>query len=75
MTPTPLPRGPAMSVTDRVVRLDDYRPHRAEMVLCGHCGTRWSANFPADHRGRFECPYCRRMAGYVEPQPDPDSAA
>lgn len=45
--------------------LDDFRPHRADMVVCVTCGHSWVAVYPNGSEGFFECSVCGEMSGDI----------
>ena len=59
-------------MTDRVVRLDDYRSHTWWRMRCLDCGARWVAVVSVETTEPLECLECHEMAGR---QDDPDPAA
>lgn len=59
-----------MTGSDRVVRLDDYRPHAWWRMRCLDCGARWVAVVSVGTTKPLECLECHRMAGLPE-EPDP----
>lgn len=44
-------------MTNKVVRLDDYRPHLTTLLVCLECKTPWLAIHPNTAK-RLECPVC-----------------
>ena len=49
---------------DKIVSIDDYRPHQASYCACVACGKDFVSVFPAGVTV-LECPACGEMAGEV----------
>ena len=45
-----------------VIKLEDYRPHEAQYVVCMSCGYDWVAVFPVGVT-KLECSDCGALAG------------
>lgn len=48
---------------NKVVNLDEHRPHLAGEALCMGCGHRWQAVAPVGAFKELECSECKRMMG------------
>jgi len=49
---------------DKIIGLDDHRPHTAKYFVCMTCAKDWIAVAPVN-AGLLECPKCSAMAGEV----------
>ena len=53
-------------MTEKVVSIDDYRPHITREVICIRCLARWVAVYPEDVLMKdLECPSCKRYGGVI----------
>lgn len=50
-------------MTDKVIALDDHRPHTATYVACMACAADWVAVSPVSAKVPLECPKCGAMEG------------
>ena len=57
-------------MSDKIINLDDHRPHMTAYVACLKCAKDWIAVAPAD-TVIFCCPKCDKLSGAVV---DPSSA-
>ena len=54
-----------MDYYDKVVELDDHRPHKVSEVICINCKKRWIAVRPEEAPlKKLQCPGCGEV-GYV----------
>lgn len=49
-------------MTDKVINLDDRRPHKAVYAACMTCGKDWVEAAPVGTH-TFECPVCKTLTG------------
>jgi transcription elongation factor Elf1 len=57
---------------DKVVTLDDRRPHTSQYVTCMACAHDWIAVAPSVAKGPFECSKCGKMKGERVQYSDPE---
>ena len=53
-----------LQVIDKIINLDDHRPHQTSYVACLDCGKDWIAVAPVNTM-HFECTDCRKLSGVV----------
>jgi hypothetical protein len=58
-------------MSDKVINLDDRRPHISAYVACLECGKDWVAVAPPDTL-HFECPVCVKMSGVIVEPANPE---
>ncbi len=51
---------------EKVVHLDDHRPHMTAEIICRNCGRKWQAVYFAGVL-HLECPGCHQMTPSVLP--------